>query len=296
MNGNNNNNNNNNNESDFVKWWKEQPVVTRTIAAGMVGVTAVHSIGLVSPYKLIFDAAAIYKRFEIWRLFTAPLIHNLGLSFLINMLTFYRHSSQLEQGDFLGRTADYAWMLLVCLPALWLGSYVLRLSVLTPSFMMVVIYYWSKKYPDQVMSFMFGLRFLGVNLPWVLCAFHVLLGGSPLPDLLGIAVGHIFWFITCVLPNTHKIELVSTPAWLRKVVPNSNGPAGIRYANGAFVPNNNVNRGGNGNVWGEWARERDQQDQQWHHQPQPQQQQQQQQQQQGGARRRRDGGHVLGEE
>ena len=284
MNNNNNNDNGRNNESDFVRWWKEQPVVTRTIAAGMLIETLLHSFHIIDPYKLVFSQADIFKRFELWRLFTSVLFNSLGFSFLVNMFTFYQHSSQLEQGEFLGRSADYAWILITCLPFLWLGAFFLKMPVLTSSFLMVVIYYWSKKFTDQNVSFMFGLRFRGVYLPWVFLAFHVLLGGSPLPDLLGIAVGHIAWFVTCVLPNTHKMELVKTPGFMKRLVPNSNGPAGIRYGNGEFVPHNGNNGAGGNDAWRAWGRERDMMDQQ----------QQQQQQQQN--LRGRGVGHRLGDE
>ena len=286
MNNNNNNNNNRNNESDFVRWWKEQPVVTRTITAGMLIETLLHSFHVIDYSLLLFSRHHIFKRFELWRLFTSLIFNSLGFPFLINMFTFYQHSSQLEQAEFFGRSADYAWILVTCLPFLWLGALVMKMPVLTSSFLMVVIYYWSKKFVDQNVSFMFGLRFRGVYLPWAFLAFHVLLGGSTLPDLLGIAVGHVAWFVTCVLPNTHKIQVVKTPGFMKRLIPNSSGPAGIRYGNGEFVPrnNNNNNNGGGGNdAWRMWGRERDMMDQQ-----------QQQQQQQDF--RRRGGGHVLGDE
>lgn len=38
-------------------------------------------------------------------------------------------------------------------------------------------------------------------LPWVLVAFSVLLGNSVLVDILGIAIGHLYFFLEDVFPN-----------------------------------------------------------------------------------------------
>jgi Derlin-2/3 len=39
----------------------------------------------------------------------------------------------------------------------------------------------------------------------------VLMGGSPLPELIGILVGHIYFFLDEIYPNTGGPRLIKTP-------------------------------------------------------------------------------------
>ena len=49
------------------------------------------------------------------------------------------------------------------------------------------------------------------NLPWVLIAMHIFTGGSPFADLVGVATGHLFYFLRYVLPNSHGKDLLKAP-------------------------------------------------------------------------------------
>lgn len=74
-----------------------------------------------------------------------------------------------------------------------------------------IIYFWSRKNPDLVMSFMFGLKFQAIYLPWVLCAFKVLQGGLPIEELFGIVIGHLYYFIADLYPLQSGRRLLYTP-------------------------------------------------------------------------------------
>lgn len=221
--------------ADIQAWWKRVPPVTKTLAATSLGLTLAVNFRLMPAHRVIYDASMAFQHWQLWRPLTALFVWPLGFGFLVEMFMLLRHSQQLEQVEFLGRTADYLWMLLLALPPLWLGAWLFRLPLLGASFVMVILYVWARKFPEENMTFMFGLRFKSKYLPWVLLAFHVLMGGSPWADVLGIAVGHLYWFAVDVLPHTHNLRLVKTPGWLTRFVPNA-GPAGIRFADGGFDP------------------------------------------------------------
>jgi hypothetical protein len=68
---------------------------------------------------------------------------------------------------------------------------------------------------------MFGLKFQGIYLPWVLVAFTVLMGGDPKPDLAGIAAAHLFYFLKDVYPeNNGGKKLIGTPQFVRGLFSN----------------------------------------------------------------------------
>ena len=52
------------------------------------------------------------------------------------------------------------------------------------------------------MSFLGLFQFHAPFLPWVLLGFSVLLGNSPSVDLMGIGVGHLYYFFDDVFPLT----------------------------------------------------------------------------------------------
>merc|ERR1712146_641269 len=99
-----------------------------------------------------------------------------------------------------------------------------ELFFLGMSLIMSVIYYWSRVHPQAQgeVSFMFGLKFEGIYLPWVLVAFTVLMGGDPKPDLAGIAAAHLFYFLKDVYPAEHAGQkLISTPQFIRGIFSNA---------------------------------------------------------------------------
>ena len=49
-------------------------------------------------------------------------------------------------------------------------------------------------------------------------AFTVLTGGSLFNDLIGVAVGHLYYFLTEVLPESHGYDPIKTPNFIRSLV------------------------------------------------------------------------------
>jgi hypothetical protein len=65
------------------------------------------------------------------------------------------------------------------------------------------------------MNFFGLLNFQAPYLPWVLFAFSLLLGNSVIVDLMGIIVGHIYYFLEDVFPRQQGgFRLLKTPRFL----------------------------------------------------------------------------------
>jgi hypothetical protein len=182
----------------------------------------------------------------------------------------YNQSKSLEL-EYEGRTSDYLFFILFCmvrqllngsesqiskqclslsvslvfclivsnkvglLPVAWLMDFM----VLGRCLVMCIIYMWSRKFSTVQQSFYFGIQFQGMYLPWVLCAFELLLGGfpfqylvrksqlSPVRSLLspplrapqaGIFVAHIFYFFSEVAPQMGWPAL-RTPFFMYRLLP-----------------------------------------------------------------------------
>jgi len=48
--------------------------------------------------------------------------------------------------------------------------------------------------------------------------YHVLTGGNPFSDLIGVAAGHTYIYLKMVLPESHGYDLLKTPKWVELMV------------------------------------------------------------------------------
>ncbi|XP_054399146.1 derlin-3 isoform X8 [Pongo abelii] len=99
------------------------------------------------------------------------------------------------------------------------------LFFLGQALMAMLVYVWSRRSPRVRVNFFGLLTFQAPFLPWALMGFSLLLGNSILVDLLGIAVGHIYYFLEDVFPNQPGGKrLLLTPGFLG--LQSSKAPAG----------------------------------------------------------------------
>ncbi len=162
---------------------------------------------------------------QLWRLGTCFFYWGrLSFQFLINMMLLYRYSTALETTIYEGRKADYVFFLTFCAAFLLLSTALLPNPILSTGLLSSILYLWSRKNPDLEMSFMFGLRFKAIYLPWVLCAFKLLQGGMPIAELVGIVVGHLWYFITDLYPLQSGRILLKTPQFLYDIFPSPYAP------------------------------------------------------------------------
>ncbi|XP_044777465.1 derlin-2 isoform X2 [Neomonachus schauinslandi] len=191
------------------------PPVSRAYTTACVLTTAA-VLELITPFQLYFNPELIFKHFQIWRLITNFLFFGpVGFNFLFNMIFLYRYCRMLEEGSFRGRTADFVFMFLFGGFLMTLFGLFVSLVFLGQAFTIMLVYVWSRRNPYVRMNFFGLLNFQAPFLPWVLMGFSLLLGNSIIVDLLGIAVGHIYFFLEDVFPNQPGgIRILKTPSIL----------------------------------------------------------------------------------
>ncbi|XP_006903080.1 PREDICTED: derlin-3 [Elephantulus edwardii] len=205
----------------LVAEFLQVPAVTRAYTAACVLTTAAVQLDVLSPFQLYFNPHLVFRRFQVWRLITSFLFFGpLGFNSLFNLLFVFRSCRLLEEGFFRGRRADFVFMLLfggfLTTVLGLLGSLAFLGQALTD----MLVYVWSRRSPRVAVDF-FGLTFQAPFLPWVLMGFSLLLGNSILVDLLGIIVGHIYYFLEDVFPNQPGGKrLLLTPRFLKLLLDN----------------------------------------------------------------------------
>ncbi|XP_048819964.1 derlin-3-like isoform X3 [Lagopus muta] len=192
------------------------PAVTRAYTTACVLTTAAVQLEFITPFQLYFNPDLIFRKLQIWRLITNFLFFGpLGFSFFFNMIFLYRYCRMLEEGSFRGRTADFVFMFLFGGFLMTLFGLFASLFFLGQAFTIMLVYVWSRRNPYIRMNFFGLLNFQAPFLPWVLMGFSLLLGNSIIIDLLGIAVGHIYYFLEDVFPNQPGgKKLLLTPSFL----------------------------------------------------------------------------------
>ena len=123
-----------------------------------------------------------------------------------NFLGQVRYSRLLEEGDFRGRTANYVLMLVFGVLCISLVAVYTHVHFLGSALTFMMVYVWGRRNEDVKMSFLGFFTFNAPYLPWVMLGFSVLLGNGVTMDLIGIVVGHTYYFLEFVYPVIAEIR------------------------------------------------------------------------------------------
>lgn len=94
------------------------------------------------------------------------------------------------------------------------GTFV-NLLFLGQAFTIMLVYVWSRRNPLIRMNFFGIFEFEAPYLPYVLLGFSVVLGNTVVVDVMGMLVGHIYYFFEDVFPNSmNGYKLIKTPQFL----------------------------------------------------------------------------------
>ncbi|KAF9097612.1 hypothetical protein BGX23_008338 [Mortierella sp. AD031] len=202
-------------------WYYDVPIVTRLFATGAALVALAVQTGFTNAFQLYFNYELVFYQHQYWRAITTFLYFGpLGLDFVFHMFFLVRYSRMLEEGSFYGRTMDYAWMLFLSAISLLCLSPFVAMPFLGSPLAFTLVYIWSRRNPSIPLNFLGLFVFTAPYLPWVLLGFTLLLNSHfPTGDLMGIAVGHIYYFFEDVWPKEQASggrRYLQTPSFLTR--------------------------------------------------------------------------------
>jgi len=185
------------------EWYYEIPPVTRVLGTAAALTSLSVQFGLVHPLQLYFNHKLIIYKREWWRLITAFVYFGpISVDWLFHMFFLMRYSRMLEEGSFRGRTADMTWLIFLTSISLMFLQMLETMPFLGSPLAFTLVYIWSRRNPYVRMSFLGLFVFSAPFLPWVLLGFSLLLGGQmPAGDIMGIVVGHLYYFLEDVWPR-----------------------------------------------------------------------------------------------
>lgn len=173
------------------------PPVTRFLCGSLLSVSLPMMTQLVSPYKLLFVRELVTQQYEVWRAFTTFFIGGSGINFIFDVAMFYRNSDELESKHFAGRSADYAWQLLLASLTILGLNLPLRTFIHTRALLIALTYVSSMLAPAGSQTSFWGLITFPVKyLPYAFIAMDFLMGGpqAAAVSVSGAVVGHLWWW------------------------------------------------------------------------------------------------------
>lgn len=205
-------------ENTPEQWYKNLPIITKIGLTVIFGVTVLVQMGVLDPSLITLDWFLVIYKLQVWRLLTSVMFFGtFSFQFLFQMYFFTSFSSKLEQNEVFSQPGDYLFFMLVQILLLDVISLALAwptgFPMLGPSLVFAILYYWSRREPYAMLNF-FSFSIKGYQFPFALIFFQLLIGGNVWMDLLGLASGHIYYFLAEVVPQEYGHTLIKTPSLL----------------------------------------------------------------------------------
>jgi Derlin-2/3 len=202
--------------ADVFSWYHEIPLISKLYLTSAVGITTACYLDLVSPLTLYYNYDLILNKGQYWRIITSFLFFgSFSLDFLFHMYFVVRYCRLLEEGTFRGRPADFMFMIIYGAVFMLIVTVTFdmfsRIKFLGHPLTFMMVYLWARD-PDNYhirMSFFGVLQFNAPYLPWMLLLFSLVLGNPVEMDVLGIIVGHTYYFLDLVYPQVSLFFLHS---------------------------------------------------------------------------------------
>ncbi|BDA49288.1 Derlin-1 [Coccomyxa sp. Obi] len=156
---------------------------------------------------------------QIWRVVSNFLfLGKPSFNFLLRILWIVQYGVPLEKVTYQFSTADFVFLVLFGMVSLLGASVFVPVRLLGPSFIFMLTYVWSRNFPTSNVSLMGLVSIQAFYLPFALMALSLAMGGDWISDLLGIVVGHLYYFLKELHPAAGGPRLLETPTWLKRAL------------------------------------------------------------------------------
>ncbi|KAK4515851.1 Aldedh domain-containing protein [Mucor velutinosus] len=207
-------------------WFTEIPPITRIYVSAACCTSIAVQLGFIHPLQLWLNYESIAHDFQWWRLITNFFYFGpLSIDFGFHIFFLARYSRMMEEGFFRNKPADYVWLMVFSASVLLVISIIVpfaSLPFMGSALSFTMVYIWARRNPYVRLNFLGLLVFTAPYLPWVLLIFSLCLGGQiPTGDILGVLVGHIYYFFEDVWPRdpvSQGKKWLATPRIIRWLV------------------------------------------------------------------------------
>ncbi len=222
------------------QWFWETPICTRWWTTATFAISALVQFKILTPFQLFYSYRSVFIKGQVrflrlvsplcallradsllqyWRLLTTFLYFGpISLDLVFHIYFLQRYSRLLEETA--GRSpAVFSWLLLYSMAFLLLLSPLVSMPFLGQPLSSTLVYVWSRRNPETRLSFLGLMVFTAPYLPWVLMGFSLVLHGSvPKDEIMGVVIGHVYYFFADVYPPLHNgSQPMAPPNWWRRL-------------------------------------------------------------------------------
>lgn len=205
----------NNLQFPLEQWFFEMPLITRCWTTGVVLTSVLVQCRVISPYNLFYSVRVVFNKGQYWRILgTFFYFGPLNLDLVFHLFFLQRYSRLLEESS--GRSpARFSWLLLFAAGMLLIMAPIFSIAFLGSALSSVLVYIWSRRNPDTMLSFLGLMTFRAPWLPLVLMGFAFTVHGViPKDEICGLVVGHLWYYFNDIYPPTHgNHRPLDPPSW-----------------------------------------------------------------------------------
>ena len=204
--------------SSVTDMWIKTPPMTQVYVGSSLALTLASFMLNKNtwPDFLNLEWGAVLTKFQFWRPFTSFLFFGpLGLNYLLTIHFVWTYMAQLEKLNY-KKPEEFFVMMVFGAITLLTGYSLIGLS---PKFLghnlsTYLVYIWARIFEGTDVNVM-DLFFLKAELlPWFFMAQTLILEGEmPFADLLGIVVGHLYYYLT-------KQKILKVPSAIKGIFEN----------------------------------------------------------------------------
>lgn len=200
-----------------LEYYHSLPPVSKLYGVSCLMTTAAYYLQLYDYENIALVYSLVIKKFQVWRLITNFFfLGPFSFPFAFRLIIIAKYGVSLERGPFDKRTADYVWMLffgalsllvMAAVPYCWtpfMGS----------SLVFMIVYIWGREFPNARINIYGVVSLKGFYLPWAMLALDLIFGDPLMPDILGMVVGHLYYFLTVLHPLAGGKFILKTPFWM----------------------------------------------------------------------------------
>lgn len=180
--------------------WQNQPPLTRYLLSFSISLSLGVYLEFTNPLKLYFNWPLICKG-QLWRLITSIFYKGeLSTHAIFDFFLFAHYSGQLEKTAFRHKPADYIMFLVFGCSSILFCAYIFGIQFLSSCLSSMMMYVWARKNPTIVINFLDVFQFRACYLPYFTLCIILLSGYDPTVDFLGAIVGHLYFFMSEIVP------------------------------------------------------------------------------------------------
>lgn len=189
-------------------WFKSLPPITKAVFVLSVLLTGMVSFGIIDVQKVLESWPHIVYGLQLWRPVTSVIYcGTLSFNFLFElyMLVTYLRGIEIHLSGPKDYTDLFGLFLFFKIHCFIIG-YFIPLYFQTPVFISMLVYLWSRKDPSAIVI-LYGFTFKAWHLPFVFTLLALLINTSIIYNIIGIFIGHTYYFIKYIIPRKYSIDI-----------------------------------------------------------------------------------------